>query len=80
MPRPKRYISPEEWKHALIFLAYGVTKNPELAPSMEYAKRKYEASLREDPVAEARRILEDYTREGGRKAIRSRNLALKVNE
>jgi hypothetical protein len=69
MKKPDRYISPEEWRRALVFLAYGVTKNPALAPSMEYAKRQYELSLQGDPVAEANRILEVYTRDGGVNAI-----------
>ena len=69
MPKQKRYIPPEEWKPILVLLAYGVTKNPALASCMQYAKRKYEASLNGGPVAEANRILEGYTLEGGRNAM-----------
>jgi len=55
-------------------------RTPPLAPSMEYARRKYEASLRGDPVAEANRILQDYTLDGGRKAIRFNTSSLLLKE
>jgi hypothetical protein len=70
MGKAKRHIPPEEWRRALVFLAYAVTRNPKLAPSMQYAQRKYEEALKSDPVAEANKILDAYTRDGGTNAIR----------
>lgn len=76
MAKQKRYKPPEEWKAILVMLAYGVTKNPALTTCMEYAERKYNESLRGDPVTHAQRILEDHILDGGLKAMRFKSSAL----
>ncbi len=64
-------VSIERIERALVLAAYIVVRHGEVySPYVERLERELESARRDDPTSRARRILETYTREGGRKAIR----------
>lgn len=62
----------ERLERALALAAYIVLRHgPIYAPYLDRLERELEVARRNDPTERAKRILETYTLEGGRKAIRS---------
>lgn len=77
MPRSETSseLSIERLERALVLAAYIVVRHGSVyAPIVERLERELDAARRDDPVVRARRILENYTVAGGRKAIRSNQL------
>ena len=61
----------EELERALALAAYIVLRHgPIYAPYIDRLERELENARKNDPTERAKRILETYTVEGGRKAIR----------
>jgi hypothetical protein len=62
----------ERLERALALAAYIVLRHgPVYAPYIDRLERELEAARRDDPIERAKRILEIYTVEGGRNAMRS---------
>jgi hypothetical protein len=62
----------ERLERALALAAYIVLRHgPIYAPYIDRLERELETARRNDPSERAKRILETYTGEGGRNAIRS---------
>ena len=71
----------EELERALALAAYIVLRHGAVyAPYIDRLERELEAARRNDPAARAQRILETYTVDGGRKAIRSSHSRLCSSE
>lgn len=72
-PDTDNAMTTERLRAALVVAAYIVMRHGDLyAPILERLEREYEEiAARERPLDRARRILEAYTVEGGRKAILS---------
>lgn len=74
-------VSLEELEDALKVAAYAVWRFGRVyAPIMDRLQRLVEEARREDPRAHARRILQGYTEDGGRKAMRLSHSALLCKE
>ena len=62
----------EELERALALAAYIVLRHgPIYAPYIDRLEKELERARKNDPTERAKRILQTYTVEGGRKAIRS---------
>lgn len=62
----------ERLERALALAAYIVLRHGSVyAPYIDRLEKELEAARRNDPTERAKRILETYTLEGGRNAIRS---------
>jgi hypothetical protein len=71
----------EEVERALALAAYIVLRHgPVYAPYIDRLERELEAARRNDPTQRAKRILQIYTVEGARNAIRSSHSRLCSSE
>lgn len=76
-PKPHELPMVERLERALVYAAYIVVRyGPQYAPIVERLERELEAARREDPVERAKRILERYTADGGRNAMRVSHFCL----
>ena len=71
----------EELERALALAAYIVLRHgPIYLPYIDRLERELENARKNDPTERAKRILQTYTVEGGRKAIRSSHSRLCSSE
>ena len=79
--QPHELPMAERLERALVYAAYIVVRyGPQYAPIVERLERELEAARREDPVERAKRILERYTADGGRNAMRVSHFNLSSSE
>ncbi|HWV40551.1 hypothetical protein [Pseudorhodoplanes sp.] len=61
----------KEIERAVVLMAYVVvTHGPAYSPVLEYLEQELAAARDRNPVARAQRLLENYTLDGGRNAMR----------
>lgn len=78
---PEKLPLVERLERALVLAAYIVVRHgPQFAPIVERLESELAAARRDDPVERAKRILERYTADGGRNAMRLSHFNFKESD